>query len=131
MAFKETLMSEKSAVPTKEQPLQEPSAANGVTKESWVERCANTAADESEIAALAYRFWQERGCPQGSSQEDWFLAEGELRPPSAPLVAPEENSPGTPLLSPRLLSTTSMESDSGRADAANEAPQPEMVLQSK
>lgn len=82
-------MSEKSAVATKEQPLQEPSAANGVTKESWVETCANTAADESEIAALAYRFWQERGCPQGSSQEDWFLAERELRPPSAPLVAPE------------------------------------------
>ena len=37
------------------------------------------AVDESEIAARAYECWQERGCPVGSDQEDWFRAEEELK----------------------------------------------------
>lgn len=32
-----------------------------------------------EIAALAYELWQARGCPYGSSEEDWQRAESELR----------------------------------------------------
>lgn len=32
-----------------------------------------------EIAALAYKFWQERGCPFGSDQEDWFRAQNKLK----------------------------------------------------
>jgi Protein of unknown function (DUF2934) len=36
-------------------------------------------ATEAEIAARAYELWQERGCPIGSAQEDWFKAEHELR----------------------------------------------------
>ena len=28
--------------------------------------------DEAAIAARAYECWQERGCPVGSDQEDWF-----------------------------------------------------------
>lgn len=32
-----------------------------------------------EIAALAYDLWQARGCPDGTSQEDWFRAAEELR----------------------------------------------------
>ncbi len=31
-----------------------------------------------DIASLAYALWQERGCPEGSSEEDWFRAEQEL-----------------------------------------------------
>jgi len=31
-----------------------------------------------EIAALAYSLWQERGCPEGTSEQDWFKAEAEL-----------------------------------------------------
>lgn len=31
-----------------------------------------------DIALLAYTLWQERGCPEGSSEEDWFRAEQEL-----------------------------------------------------
>ena len=31
-----------------------------------------------DIALLAYALWQERGCPAGSSEEDWFRAEQEL-----------------------------------------------------
>lgn len=32
-----------------------------------------------DIAALAYDLWQARGCPGGSSQDDWFHAAEELR----------------------------------------------------
>jgi len=31
-----------------------------------------------DIASLAYTLWHERGCPEGSSEEDWFRAEQEL-----------------------------------------------------
>jgi len=33
----------------------------------------------ADIAALAYERRQRRGCPNGSSQEDWFRAAEELR----------------------------------------------------
>ncbi len=32
-----------------------------------------------EIASHAYRCWHERGCPEGSPEEDWQRAEQELR----------------------------------------------------
>jgi hypothetical protein len=35
--------------------------------------------DSDEVAPLAYKLWQERGCPLGSDQEDWFRAENELK----------------------------------------------------
>jgi len=31
-----------------------------------------------KIAVLAYQFWQERGCPVGSPDEDWLRAEREI-----------------------------------------------------
>ena len=34
-----------------------------------------------DVATLAYRLWQERGCPDGSSQVDWFQAEQLLNEP--------------------------------------------------
>ena len=48
------------------------------------ESAAQTAGLEQDgngdgVAALAYHMWQERGCPTGSDQEDWFRAENELR----------------------------------------------------
>lgn len=30
------------------------------------------------VAPLAYRYWQMRGSPLGSSDEDWFRAEREI-----------------------------------------------------
>jgi len=30
---------------------------------------------QNDIAALAHRLWEERGCPIGSPEEDWFKAE--------------------------------------------------------
>ena len=32
-----------------------------------------------DIALLAYSYWQARGCPEGSPEEDWFRAESELK----------------------------------------------------
>ncbi|MBV9267076.1 MAG: DUF2934 domain-containing protein [Acidobacteriaceae bacterium] len=32
-----------------------------------------------EIASHAYRCWHQRGCPEGSPEEDWHRAERELR----------------------------------------------------
>jgi hypothetical protein len=37
------------------------------------------ALEHERIAALAYFFWQERGCPDGSSDEDWLRAEQHIR----------------------------------------------------
>ncbi len=33
---------------------------------------------DAEVAALAYQLWKDRGCPIGSPDEDWFLAEAIL-----------------------------------------------------
>jgi hypothetical protein len=44
----------------------------------------NTAGPDegSAIAALAYRFWELRGCPEGSSEEDWFRRNRNCNPKS-------------------------------------------------
>lgn len=34
---------------------------------------------EDEIARRAYQLWRERGCPEGSAQQDWFEAAEQLR----------------------------------------------------
>jgi hypothetical protein len=31
-----------------------------------------------QIAALAHALWRERGCPDGSPEDDWFQAERRL-----------------------------------------------------
>jgi hypothetical protein len=31
-----------------------------------------------DIAVLAYRLWQENGCPDGTQEEDWVRAEQQL-----------------------------------------------------
>ena len=35
--------------------------------------------DSRRTALLAYEFWRARGCPEGSPEDDWFLAEEQLR----------------------------------------------------
>jgi hypothetical protein len=35
--------------------------------------------DQEAIGRLAYFFWEERGCPNDSPDEDWFRAEAGLR----------------------------------------------------
>lgn len=39
----------------------------------------NRREDEIEIALRAYELWQERGCPEGSAEEDWIQAEREVK----------------------------------------------------
>lgn len=48
----------------------------------FTERNASGAVGEDAITALAYQLWQERGCPIGSDQRDWFQAERELKDPT-------------------------------------------------
>ena len=31
--------------------------------------------NSADIAALAYRLWEERGCPDGEAERDWYEAE--------------------------------------------------------
>jgi hypothetical protein len=35
--------------------------------------------DREAIGRLAYFYWEERGCPNGSPDQDWFRAEAEVR----------------------------------------------------
>ncbi len=35
--------------------------------------------EHEEIARLAYENWQQRGCPIGTSEEDWFRAEEQIK----------------------------------------------------
>jgi hypothetical protein len=38
-----------------------------------------TPQDHERIALVAYLHWESRGCPHGSSEEDWFRAEKEFQ----------------------------------------------------
>jgi Protein of unknown function (DUF2934) len=59
-------------------PAVEPDAAAVVAVEIAVEE-VTAAPSREEIAALAYSFWEARGCQGGSPEEDWLRAEEELR----------------------------------------------------
>jgi hypothetical protein len=39
----------------------------------------NAITDREAIEKLAYHFWLERGCPEGSASEDWLRAERVVR----------------------------------------------------
>ena len=43
--------------------------------------------ENSAIEALAHALWEERGCPIGSPEEDWFRAERELNERQADAVS--------------------------------------------
>jgi hypothetical protein len=85
-------MPKKTAVITSEHALQEPSSVYEKTEELRAETSAGNGADETAIAELAYRFWQERGCPEGSPEDDWFLAERQLSRSSELIAAGDERS---------------------------------------
>jgi hypothetical protein len=48
---------------------------------------SSAVADYEEIARLAYSYWESRGCPVGSPEEDWFRAESELQKQAAAVAA--------------------------------------------
>jgi hypothetical protein len=58
------------------------------------------ALNHEEVARLAYQFWEERGCPFGSSEVDWWRAEQELlaRPETAEPVGNQQAIEGPPRL---------------------------------
>lgn len=35
--------------------------------------------EHERIATLAYLYWQQRGCPEGSPDDDWLRAERYIR----------------------------------------------------
>ncbi len=57
------------------------------TLEQEEEQARNTAETQGatvspapeQVARLAYRYWEERGKPLGTPEEDWFRAEQDLR----------------------------------------------------
>jgi hypothetical protein len=38
----------------------------------------DTNLEHGDIARLAYHLWQDRGCPEGCPNDDWYRAEEEL-----------------------------------------------------
>jgi len=45
----------------------------------------------AQIARRAHELWKERGCPEGTAEQDWFQAEQELK-------ARNESKPSSPEL---------------------------------
>jgi hypothetical protein len=43
------------------------------------ETSSDPVVDPEAIALLAYYYWEARGCPHDSPDEDWFRAEAEFR----------------------------------------------------
>lgn len=54
-----------------------PSKQESTTTAAQTESIQNLKPEE--IATRSYELWQERGCPIGSPEVDWFQAEEELR----------------------------------------------------
>jgi hypothetical protein len=40
---------------------------------------SETQSKHQDIAKLAYALWQQRGCPEGSAEQDWYEAEQTMR----------------------------------------------------
>ena len=45
---------------------------------------AGGAIPEDAISKKAYQLWLERGCPEGSPEQDWYQAESQLKGRSEP-----------------------------------------------
>src|ERR1700676_3343167 len=67
--------------------LADSTRSQGLTAEqleelrAQLERIRNTLDDLDKvrrIALLAYEFWRQRGCPNGTPEQDWFRAEQEI-----------------------------------------------------
>lgn len=52
---------------------------NKHASESQPKNSVTAAPDRDHVAELAYTLWESRGCPIGSSEEDWFKAEQDLQ----------------------------------------------------
>jgi Protein of unknown function (DUF2934) len=61
------------------EPVAEPATATDPSAET----APGSVPEPEQIAHLAYSYWQARGCPTGSAEEDWLRAEAELRKQTA------------------------------------------------
>lgn len=43
-----------------------------------LERLSEEESKQERISTRAYQLWQERGCPEGCADEDWYRAESEM-----------------------------------------------------
>jgi hypothetical protein len=62
----------------------------------------NPSVDEERIRVRAFELWQERGCPIGSPQDDWFAAKVALEAPADERPSNEGSSDDDPA-GPRRL----------------------------
>jgi len=62
------------------EPIAEPHRPTEVVGEATA---SDSPPEPEQIARLAYSYWQARGCPEGSPEQDWLRAEAELRTPLA------------------------------------------------
>lgn len=60
------------------EPVSQPAIAVAPVAQA-VEAVALYQPSYAEVAALAYSFWEARGCQGGSPDEDWVRAEQQLR----------------------------------------------------
>jgi hypothetical protein len=56
-----------------------PANATGLNTSASAETQRTDAPTPNDIAVLAYALWVERGCPDGSPDEDWLRAEQAVR----------------------------------------------------
>jgi transcriptional regulator with XRE-family HTH domain len=52
--------------------------ANGLADNDGLPELQRAAPTYEEVAERAYLLWQQRGCPDGNAEEDWFQAERQL-----------------------------------------------------
>jgi hypothetical protein len=73
----EAAVGTQTATATEQHPAEVPQKPAQVTNSDLESLLA--ALESERISALAYFYWQQRGCPVGSPDEDWFRAERDIR----------------------------------------------------
>lgn len=88
----ESLLAEIEAGIAADEGPRVPPAARGARMQRRVDLTA-APVDENAVRDLAYRLWEERGCPEGDADRDWHEAERLLRQRAAerPTVLPPPN----------------------------------------
>ena len=79
MDTKETMFTAVAPAPAKEAPsaLYEQSGAS-IDDGGPPVSAPDPVSQHEKIACLAYSYWEARGCPDGSPEEDWFRAEQDI-----------------------------------------------------
>jgi hypothetical protein len=56
-----------------------PESLSALSSAAAPEASFDPAAEREEIEHLAHAYWEARGCPEGTAEEDWLRAEQEVR----------------------------------------------------